>query len=37
VQLIDRIPGGILQPTPTGTVKHHPKARQKKPTWRKPS
>lgn len=34
VELIDRIPGGILQEAPTQMAKHHPKARQRKPTWR---
>jgi cold shock CspA family protein len=35
VKLIARIPGGILPP-PTQALapKHHPKARQRKPTWR---
>ena len=37
VRLIDRIPGGILPP-PTQALapKHHPRSRQKKPTWRGP-
>lgn len=35
VHLLDRMPGGILQPAPTSLAKHHPKARQRKPTWRK--
>jgi CspA family cold shock protein len=34
VELIDRIPGGILQDAATVMAKHHPKARQRKPTWR---
>ena len=35
VKLIDRIPGGILPP-PTQALapRHHPKARQRKPSWR---
>jgi cold shock CspA family protein len=35
VKLIARIPGGIL-PRPTQDIapRHHPKARQRKPTWR---
>ena len=35
VKLIARMPGGIL-PAPTQALapKHHPKARQRKPTWR---
>jgi CspA family cold shock protein len=36
VLIIDRMPGGDLPPTPdTMQVKHHPKSRQKKPTWRR--
>jgi cold shock CspA family protein len=34
VELIDRIPGGILRDAPTSLAKHHPKARQRKPSWR---
>lgn len=34
VELIDRIPGGILRDAPTALAKHHPKARQRKPSWR---
>ena len=38
VKLIDRIPGGIL-PAPTQALapKHHPRSRQRKPTWRGPT
>ena len=36
VKLIDRIPGGVLPPTPQKLApKHHPKARQSKPKWRR--
>jgi len=36
VKLIDRIPGGVLPRTPqTLAPKHHPKARQSKPKWRR--
>jgi cold shock CspA family protein len=36
VRLIDRLPGGILPPpTQAQAPRHHPKARQRKPTWRK--
>lgn len=36
VLIIDRLPGGELPPPPEQLqVKHHPKARQKKPTWRR--
>jgi CspA family cold shock protein len=34
VELIDRIPGGILRDAPTSLAQHHPKARQRKPSWR---
>ncbi len=34
VELIDRIPGGILRDAPTSLARHHPKARQRKPSWR---
>lgn len=35
VKLIARIPGGILpRPTQDLAPRHHPKARQRKPTWR---
>ncbi|ADB17119.1 cold-shock DNA-binding domain protein [Pirellula staleyi DSM 6068] len=36
VELIDRVPGGILAPPPPAQApKHHPRARQRKPTWRR--
>ncbi len=36
VVLIDRVPGEELPPAPEAQqVKHHPKARQRKPTWRR--
>lgn len=36
VELIDKIPGAILdQVSGEARVAHHPKARRKKPTWRK--
>jgi len=36
VELIDKIPGAILdQVSDEARVAHHPKARRKKPTWRK--
>jgi len=36
VRLLDRMPGGVLPPTPqTLAPKHHPKARQSKPKWRR--
>jgi cold shock CspA family protein len=36
VLIIDRLPGAEPEQTPeTMQVKHHPKARQKKPTWRR--
>jgi len=36
VELIDKIPGAILDDEgPAARVAHHPKARRKKPTWRK--
>lgn len=36
VLIIDRLPGGDLPPAPDSMqVKHHPRARQKKPTWRR--
>jgi cold shock CspA family protein len=36
VELIDKIPGAILdQVAEEARVIHHPKARRKKPTWRK--
>jgi cold shock CspA family protein len=35
--LIDRIPGGILPRTPQELApKHHPRARQRKATWKRP-
>ena len=36
VELIDRLPGGIL-PRPTQDIapRHHPKARQRKATWKR--
>jgi cold shock protein len=34
VELLDRMPGGVLQESPTAMAKHHPKARQRKPSWR---
>jgi cold shock CspA family protein len=33
VELIERIPGGALEPPPKPAT--HPKARRKKPTWRR--
>lgn len=33
VELIDRIPGAVLEPP--AEPAHHPKARRKKPTWRR--
>jgi len=36
VTLIDRMPGGILSlPTPDISPRHHPKARQRKATWKR--
>ena len=36
VELIDKIPGALLdQVSEEARVVHHPKARRKKPTWRK--
>ncbi len=36
VKLIDRIPGGVLPRPPQSLApKHHPKARQSKPKWRR--
>lgn len=36
VKLIEKIPGGVLPKDEAGMhVKHHPKSRMKKPTWRK--
>jgi CspA family cold shock protein len=36
VQLIDRMPGGVLPPTPQELApKHHPRARQRKATWKR--
>lgn len=36
VILIDRVPGAILAPPPPSmAAKHHPRARQRKPTWRR--
>jgi CspA family cold shock protein len=36
VKLIDRIPGGVLARPPQSLApKHHPRARQSKPKWRK--
>ena len=36
VQLIDRIPGGTLPPTPQELApRHHPRARQRKATWKR--
>lgn len=35
VELIDKIPGAILEETPNErNTEHHPRARQRKPTWR---
>lgn len=35
VELIDRIPGAVLEPTDLAKkTKKHPRARHKKPTWR---
>jgi cold shock protein len=35
--LIDRIPGGVMgQDPPELAPKHHPKARQRKATWKRP-
>jgi cold shock CspA family protein len=37
VELIDRIPGGSLDDIPTREYpRRHPRARRKKPTWRRP-
>jgi hypothetical protein len=33
VELIDKMPGGVL--APPAKPAHHPKARRKKPTWRR--
>ena len=36
VKLIDKIPGGILNTTPQELApRHHPKARQRKPSWKR--
>lgn len=35
VELIDRIPGGILQDPPEARRPMHPKAKRRKPTWRR--
>jgi CspA family cold shock protein len=36
VELIDRMPGGIMQrPTQDIAPRHHPKARQRKATWKR--
>jgi|SRR5688572_7989811 len=36
MKLIERIPGGILPPTPQKLApKHHPRARQRKATWKR--
>jgi len=36
VELIDRMPGGIMQrPTQDVSPRHHPKARQRKATWKR--
>jgi cold shock CspA family protein len=36
VEFIDRIPGAVLEaPDDTSRVAHHPKARRKKPNWRR--
>jgi cold shock CspA family protein len=36
VELIDRIPGALIEnPTATLQSPHHPRARQRKPTWRR--
>ena len=36
VKLIDKLPGGILpRPTQELAPKHHPRSRQRKPSWRK--
>lgn len=36
VKLIDKLPGGILpRPTQEHAPRHHPKSRQRRPTWRK--
>src|SRR4051794_8973149 len=36
LKLIDRIPGGVLPRTPQELApKHHPKARQRKATWKR--
>lgn len=38
VKLIDQLPGGILPRPPQELApRHHPKSRQRKPTWRKPA
>lgn len=36
IELIDRMPGGIMQrPTQDIAPRHHPKARQRKATWKR--
>jgi cold shock CspA family protein len=36
VQLIDRMPGGVLPPPPPSlSARHHPKAQRKKATWKR--
>ena len=35
VELIDRIPGGILENTGSSKLERHPRSRKKKPTWRR--
>ena len=35
VELIDKIPGGLVQEAEEARVAHHPNARRKKPTWRR--
>ena len=35
VELIDRIPGGTLSDSGSAKLERHPRARKKKPTWRR--
>lgn len=35
VELIDKIPGGLLKDPPEARTRPHPKAKRKKPTWRR--
>jgi cold shock CspA family protein len=37
LKIIDRIPGGVMPPTPQELApRHHPRARQRKATWKRP-